>query len=122
MIAKKELASAIVKFISNDLIGDITDKHLKFSLCMAKEALTNNPDVIDGFLESPVVANIVKECDGEYDVMAFGKTLKNVLSCYESFPIVIPAIPMFAPKENVIKITSADIDKLLLYVQNTDEE
>ena len=32
MIAKKELASAIVKFISNDLIGDITDKHLKFSL------------------------------------------------------------------------------------------
>ena len=74
MYTKKQLADSVVKFITNDLMSDedvMNNKHLKFSLCMAKKALHTNPDVMDGFLDSPIVANVIIENDGEYDVDVF---------------------------------------------------
>ncbi|SEP79544.1 hypothetical protein SAMN04487977_101449 [Treponema bryantii] len=118
MYTKKQIADALVKFIHNDLINDIDDKHSKFSLCMAKKALRENQDILDYFLESPVVSSVIKEQDGMYDIDVFAKTLKNVLNEYDSYSITIPKIPMFAPKDCVIKITSADVDKIISYLSN----
>ena len=121
---KKQLADSIVKFIANDLMSDedvCNNKHLKFALCMAKKALYTNPDVIDGFIESPIVANVISEVDGEYNIDVFAKTMKNVLSEYDTYSIVIPPIPMFAPEKSIIKITAEDVDKLLSYL-NTETE
>ena len=117
MYSKKEIADAIIKFITADLMSEIDDKHLKFTLCMAKKALHENPDVLDEFLESPIVSSVIKESDGMYDVDIFARTMKNVLSEYDSYAIHIPKIPMFAPKDNVIKITASDVDKILSYLQ-----
>lgn len=117
MYTKKQIADALIKFIQNDLINEIDDKHLKFSLCMAKKALRENPDLLDHFLTSPIVASVIKEQDGMYDVDLFSKTLKNVLNEYESYSITIPKIPMFAPKDCIIKITSADVDKIVSYLE-----
>ena len=120
MYTKKELVDAVIKFINNDLMNDMDiqeNKHLKFSLCMAKKTLRENPEVLDHFFASPLVANVVKEVDGEYDIDMFAKTLKNVLSEYDSYSIVIPKIPMFAPKENIIKITADDVDKIVSYLR-----
>ena len=33
------------------------------------------------------------------------------------YSIQIPKIPMFAPKENALKITAADVDKIVSYLQ-----
>ena len=117
MYSKKELADAVAKFIANDLMNEIDDKHLKFTLCMAKKALKENPDLLDGFLDSPIVASVIKEEEGMYDVDVFARTMKNVLSEYDSYTIHIPKIPMFAPKDNVIKITASDVDKIISYLQ-----
>ena len=121
MYTKKQIADALVKFINADLMGDIEDKHLKFTLCMAKKALKENPDLLDGFLYSPIVSSVIKEEDEMYDVDMFAKTMRNVLSEYDSYAIMIPKIPMFAPKDSVIKITSADIDKILGYLISENE-
>ena len=117
MYSKKEISDALVKFINNDLMNDIDDKHLKFTLCMAKKAMKENPDILDGFLDSPIVSSVIKEQDGMYDIEMFAKTMKNVLSDYDSYSIMIPKIPMFAPKDNVLKITAADVDKILMYLR-----
>ena len=120
MYTKKQLADGLVKFIANDLMTDedvINNKHLKFSLCMAKKALHTNPDVIDSFLDSPIVASIIQREGDAYDIDMFVKTMKNVLSEYDSYTIAIPKIPMFAPKDSMIKITAEDVDKILMYMK-----
>lgn len=119
MYTKKEIADAVVKFINTDLMGDIDDRHLKFTLCMAKKALHENPDLMDVFLKSPIVATVVKEHDGEYDVDLFVKTMRNILSEYESYPITIPEIPMFAPAKS-LNVTVSDIDKIVSYLKSTE--
>ena len=117
MYSKKEIADAVAKFITNDLMNDIDDRHLKFTLCMAKKALKENPELLDGFLDSPIVASVIKEEQGMYDVEVFARTMRNVLSEYDSYTIHIPKIPMFAPNDNVLKITASDVDKILSYLQ-----
>lgn len=117
MYTKKELSDAVVKFINNDILNDIDDRHLKFTLCMAKKALHENPNLLDGFLHSPIVGSVIKEEDGMYDIDMFARTVKNVLSEYDSYSIQIPKIPMFSPKENALKITAADVDKIISYLQ-----
>lgn len=117
MYTKKDLAETIVKFINNDLMNDIDDKHLKFSLCIAKKALHENPDVLDAFLDSPIISSVIKEVDGEYNIDSFVRTLKSVLSEYGTYSVVIPKIPMFAPNDSEIKITAEDIDKMLMYLK-----
>ena len=117
MYTKKEIADAVVKFINTDLMGDIDDKHLKFVLCMGKKALHENPNLLDGFLKSPIVSSVIKEEEGMYDIDLFARTMKNVLSEYDSYTIQIPNIPMFAPKDSVLKITASDVDKILSYMQ-----
>ena len=119
MYSKKEIADAVAKFITNDLMNDIDDKHLKFTLCMAKKALKENPDLLDGFLHSPIVGSVIRQEEGMYDVDMFARTMKNVLSEYDSYAIQIPRIPMFAPQDNVLKITASDVDKIISYMQPT---
>lgn len=121
MYTKKEIADAVVKFITNDLMADIDDKHLKFTLCMAKKALHDEPNLVDHFFESPLVASVVKSDGDEYDIDSLTRTMRNVLSGYDSYPIMIPRIPMFAPKDNIVRITAADIDKILGYLPHEEQ-
>ena len=122
MYGKKEIVDGVIKFINNDLMLDIDDKHLKFVLSMAKKALRENPDLVDIFFKSPIVINVIKEYDGEYDLEVFAKMLKNILNEYGSYSITIPKIPMFSPEEKRILLTSEDVDKVLSYlvpIENT---
>ena len=116
MYTKKEIADSVIKFINNDLMGDITDSHSKFVLCIAKKSLHNNPDVLDKFMSNALVESVVKEDNGMYDIEPLAKVLKNVLTEYESYTINIPSIPVLAPKGSSIKITAEDIDKMLMYL------
>lgn len=117
MHSKKEIADAVAKLIGNDIMADISDKNSRFALCMAKKALSRNPDIMDGFLESPIVANVIKEQDGEYDVEPFAKALKGVLAECGSYAVRIPEIPVFSPCGSVVSITAEDVDRVLAYLR-----
>ena len=116
MYTKKQIADALIKFIQMDLIESGIDSHSKFSLCMAKKALRENPDLLDHFFDSPIVASVVKEEGESYDLDVLIKTIKGVFAD-DSYSIVLPKIPMFAPKDCIIKVDSADIDKIVSYIQ-----
>lgn len=120
MYTKKEIADSVVKFISNDVLPDIDDSHQKFVLSIAKKSLHNNPDVIDSFLDNPIVSSVIAEENDCYDVEPFARALKGVLSETESYSISIPSIPMFAPKDSFIKIRAEDIDKMLSYLKGEE--
>jgi len=117
MYTKKELAEGIGKFINNDLIPSTDNERLRFVLCICKKAMYENPDMLDAFLESPLIASVTRGDEEDmYDITVLAKAMKSVLSEYESYPVVIPKIPIFAPDRNVVKITSSDIDKIIAYL------
>lgn len=116
MYTKRQIADALNKFIQTDLIDSGIDSHSRFSLCMAKKALRENPDLLDHFFNSPIVASVVKEEGDMYDLDVLIKTIKGVFAD-DSYSIVLPKIPMFAPKDCIIKIDASDVDKIISYIQ-----
>lgn len=119
-VTKKQLVNGVVKFIENDLMNDVGDRHMKFVLAMAKDSLKENADLVDSFLKTPMVATLVSETDGEYDLSHFSSILKGVLSDYDSYPVTLPKIPLFSPVEKTLKISAEDIDKLMKYVMPSE--
>lgn len=117
MHTKKQIAEAAAKFIGADLVDAVESPRTRFALSMAKKSLLKNPHIISGFLDSPMVAGVIGEKDGEYDVDLFAKTLKAFLGECDSYYITIPGIPMFAPEESKIRITAEDVDKVLSYLK-----
>ncbi len=115
-VTKNQLVNGVVKFIETDLIPNIGDRNMKFVLAMAKDSLKENYDLVDEFLESPMVASLVGEEDGEYDLTHLSTIMKSVLSEYQSFPVTIPKIPLFSPVEKTLKISADDVDKLMKYI------
>ena len=64
----------------------------------------------------PLAVEEVKTEGDEYDLDILVKTIKGVLTD-DSYSIILPKIPMFAPKDCIIKINAADIDKIISYIQ-----
>lgn len=118
MYTKKEIADAVCKFIANDLMDGIDDSGTRFSLCMAKKALHDSPGIIDSFMKNPMVSGLVKESGGEYELDALARTLKNVLNGYDSYPVEIPGVPLFAPNGGTVLIASQDVDKITGYLSS----
>lgn len=124
MVDKKSIANAIAKFISEDLIKDVDDIQTKFTLCLAKQSLIENPNVIKEFLENPLISTVIYNDAEMYDLKDFSQMLKKVLDEYGSYPIAIPKIPLLISDKKIIRINSCDIDKILSYMttEKIDEQ
>ena len=120
MVTKKQIAEAVAKFITNDLVQGIDDKQLKFVLCLTKQSLLENPDVLDMFMDNPMIESVIYEEEGMYEVKDFVSMLKKVLDEYSSYPISVPKVPLLLSHEKIIRINSADIDKIVSYLHDTE--
>lgn len=120
-VSKSQLVKGVVKFIENDLMKYVGDRHMKFVLAMVKDSLNENEDLIDSFFRTPMMSSIVIEDDEKYDLTHFFAILKNVMSEYDSYAITLPKIPLFSPVEKSLKITAEDIDKLIKYIVPAEE-
>lgn len=119
MISKKIISNAVAKFIENDLINGIDDVQVNFALCLIKESLLDNPNMVTTFFENPLVTSVITEENGQYDIKELSIILKKILSEYGSYPITLPKIPLVLPCEKTIRIESCDIDKIMNYI-NTE--
>lgn len=120
LVTKKQLVNGLIKFIETELVPNVSDRNKKFVLAMAKDSLKENNNLIDVFLESPMVATLVPSSDDEYDVEQFSTILKGLLEEYQTFPITIPKIPLFSPMEKTIRISAEDVDKLMNYIKTEE--
>lgn len=120
MFSKKNIAEAIIRFI-NDLIQGIDDSQMKFVLCITKQNLSENPDVLDEFIENPLIESVIHEENELYDIKDFASMLKKIIEEYGSYPIIVPKIPLLLPHERVIRINSSDIDKIFGYLRENDD-
>lgn len=122
MVTKKSLANALAKFISNDLTQGIDDRQMKLVLCMVKENLLENPNMLDAFLSNPMIKTVIQEEDGCYDISGFVAMLKKVLEEYGSYPISIPKVPLLLPHEKLMRINLSDIEKITDYLADSGAE
>lgn len=121
MATKKQIADGTAGFIETRLLPRTDGKRPRLALRMAEEALRNTPDTADAFLENPLVASVMKEEDGDYDVESLADVLKGALGDGGLCPVSVPGVPLLAPEGAVVHISSEDIGCLLSLVQGGEE-
>lgn len=116
MVSKKNIAEAISRFIANDLVQGIDDNQLCFVLCIIKQSISENADILDSFFDNPMIESVIHEENGMYDIKDFTSMLKKVINEYGAYSVTIPRVPLLLPNEKIIKINSSDIDKIVNYL------
>ena len=116
MVTKKELLTAIIKFVKNEVIPHISEKSLKIVLSAALYTVDSKPDVIDPFLNSPVVSAILQGENGKYDTALLFAVLDSLVNEYGGIPVTIPPIKFVSSTETTLTFYSGDVEKLKEYV------
>lgn len=116
MVTKKELLTAIIKFVKNEVIPHISEKSLKIVLSAALYTVDSKPDVIDPFLNSPVVSAILQGENGKYDTALLFAVLDSLVNEYGGIPVTIPPIKFVTSTETTLTFYSGDVEKLKEYV------
>ena len=116
MVTKKKLLTAIIKFVKNEVIPHISEKPLKMVLSAAIYTVDSKPDIIDPFLNNPVVAAILQGDSGEYDTALLFGVLDSLVTEYGGIPVTIPPIKFITSTETTLTFYSGDVEKLKWYV------
>lgn len=116
MVTKKELLTAVIKFVKNEVIPHISEKPLKMILSAALYTVDSKPDIIDPFLNNPVVAAILQGKNGEYDTDLIFGVLDSLVIEYGCIPVTIPPVKFITSTETTLTFYAADIEILKAYV------
>lgn len=116
MVTKKKLLTAVIKFVKNEVIPHISEKPLKMILSAALYTVDSKPDIIDPFLNNPVVAAILQGKNGEYDTYLIFGVLDSLVIEYGCIPVTIPPVKFITSTETTLTFYAADIEILKAYV------
>lgn len=113
MVSKKQIANGVAQFIETSLIPSISDKQMKLVLSVAKSAMRKDSDMLDVFLETPLIVAVMPETEGMYDIKNLLDIIKRTVDDGEYFSITIPRIPLLMQDDKILRLTSSDIEDLM---------
>lgn len=119
-VTKKRITEGVVKFLDDTLIPEINDGQTRFVLSMIKDTMKKKPDMVDSFLDNPIISSSITEDEGLYEVGHFVDTMRSILEECEYYPITIPEVPLFSPQKKVVKINASDFESLVNAIRNED--
>lgn len=119
-VTKKRITEGVVKFLDDTLIPEINDGQTRFVLSMIKDTMKKKPDMVDSFLDNPIISSSITEDEGLYEVGHFVDTMRSILEECEYYPLTIPEVPLFSPQKKVVKINASDFESLVNAIRNED--
>jgi hypothetical protein len=120
-VSKSHIINGLHKYVKKDVLPKINDKSFKMVLSMGVNALAIDNTLLDGILHNPMVAAILKEKDGMYELDMFEDVVDDTLAEYGSIHLTIPGIPFLSPDEKHMNFTTEDIDKLIGYIEGSEK-
>ena len=119
-VSKKRIVDGVARFIDDTLIPQIYDGQTRFVLSMIKDTMKKRPDMVDAFLDNPIISSLIIEDDGMYEVGHFVDTMRGILEDCECYPITIPKVPLMSPEAKIIKINASDFESLINFIRGEE--
>ena len=116
-VSKRRIVDGVARFIDDTLIPQIYDGQTRFVLSMIKDTMKKRPDMVDTFLDNPIIATSIIEDEGMYEIGRFVDTMRGILEDCECYPITIPKVPLLSPDSKIIKISASDFESLVNYIR-----
>ena len=116
-ITRQQMLSGAAKYIRGEVIPHIPDKGVKIVLEAAAAIVELTPQAVDRYLNHPVLAAILQEKDGFYDLDLVEAAAVKALETHGGLELTIPAIPLISPSEKAMTFTANDVRAMKRYME-----
>lgn len=121
MFTRDQIVNGVVKFIETDMQTAAGNGTSKFIVSLTKNALKKHPAIVDEALKNPLIHTILPSEDGKYDITQMIALLKDTMAETGTLPLKLPRIPLLLPEGDEIRLNTADIDKIVSYINENKQ-
>jgi hypothetical protein len=76
-----------------------------------------SPQAVSKYLDMPVVAAVLQERDGFYDLDMVEAALTKAMEAHGGLELTVPAIPLISPQPKSITFTANDVRSMKRYME-----
>ena len=116
-ITRQQMMSGAARYIRGEVIPHIPDKGVKVALDVLAGMVEMSPQAIGKYLDMPIVAAVLQEQDGFYDLDMIEAALTKAMDSYGGLELTVPAIPLISPQPKSMTFTANDIRAMKRYME-----
>ena len=116
-ITRQQMMSGAARYIRGEVIPHIPDKSIKVALDVLAGMVEMSPQAISKYLDMPIVATVLQEQDGFYDLDMIEAALTKAMESYGGLELTVPAIPLISPQPKSMTFTANDIRAMKRYME-----
>lgn len=116
-ITKQQMLTGAAKYIRGEVVPHIPDKSVKVIMEMLAAMVETSPKIVNQYLDMPVVAAILQEQDGFYDLDMVEAALAKAIDTYGGLEVTVPAIPLISPQPKSMTFSASDVRAMKRYME-----
>lgn len=116
-ITRQQMLNGAGRYIRSEVIPHIPDKGVKIALDVLAGMVEMSPQAVSKYLDMPLVAAMLQEQDGFYDLDAVEAALTKAVETYGGLELTVPAIPLISPQPKSMTFTANDIRAMKRYME-----
>lgn len=115
-VTKQQLLTGTANYVRAEMVPHVPDKGFRVVLEALAAMVELNPAALDKYLTGTVLAMVLQEKDGMYDLDLVESALTRAMEAQGGLLVTIPAIPLISPHEKTMNFTANDIRTLKRYI------
>ena len=108
-ISRQQMLNGAAKYIRSEVLPHIPDRGVKVVMETLAAMVEMSPKIVNQYLEMPVIAAILQEQDGFYDLDMVEAALVKAIETHGGLEITVPAIPLVSPTAKSMTFSASDI-------------
>ena len=116
-ITRQQMLTGASRYIRGEVIPHIPDKGVKVMLEAMAAMVEMSPQAVSKYLDMPLVAAILQEKDGFYDLDMVESALVKAMEAHGGLELTVPAIPLISPQAKSMTFTANDIRSMKRYME-----
>jgi hypothetical protein len=116
-ITRQQMINGAAKYMRSEVIPHIPDKSVKVMLEALAASVEMSPQIVNRYLEAPIVAAMLHEQNGFYDLDSVEAALVKAMEAHGGLEVTVPAIPLISPQPKVMTFSANDIRALKRYME-----
>ena len=116
-ITRQQMMSGAARYIRGEVIPHIPDKGVKVVLDVLAGMVEMSPQAVSKYLDMPLVAAVLQEQDGFYDLDMIEAALTKAMENYGGLELTVSAIPLISPQPKSMTFTANDIRAMKRYME-----
>ena len=116
-ITRQQMLNGAARYIRGEVIPHIPDKGVKVVMDVLAGMVEMSPQAVSKYLDMPIVAAVLQEQDGFYDLDMIEAALTKAMESYGGLELTVPAIPLISPQPKSMTFTANDIRAMKRYME-----